>query len=66
MAPPTSQTEGEFWKRGPAPSCPDMPFVALIVLAFALGMIWNKSASRQTYIFFYLAAAVVTVYFMLQ
>jgi hypothetical protein len=41
-----------------------MPFVALIVFAFALGILWNKGASRKMYGFFWLAAAAATVYFM--
>ena len=41
-----------------------MPFAALIVLAFALGMVFRKGASRQTYVILFIGAVVATVYFM--
>jgi len=41
-----------------------MPFAALIVFAFALGMLWKKEASRQTYAVFLVGAAAATIYFM--
>ena len=43
-----------------------MPFVTLILFAFALAIIWGKTASRHTYVVFFVGAAAVTVYFMLQ
>jgi hypothetical protein len=41
-----------------------MPFALLIVFAFALGIIWKKEASRQTYVVFFLGAAAATIYFL--
>jgi hypothetical protein len=41
-----------------------MPFVALVVLAFALGIIWNRGPSRQLYVLFLIGGAIATIYFM--
>jgi hypothetical protein len=41
-----------------------MPFAALLVFAFALGMIWKKDASRQVYVVFVMGAVAATLYFM--
>lgn len=41
-----------------------MPFAALVVLAFGLGMVLKKDASRQTYALFFIGAVIATLYFM--
>jgi len=41
-----------------------MPFVALVVVAFALGIIWNKGPSRKLYFLFAVAGSIAGVYFM--
>jgi hypothetical protein len=41
-----------------------MPFVVLVVSAFALGMIWDKRPSKRIYLVFLLGAAAATIYFM--
>jgi hypothetical protein len=41
-----------------------MPYVLLILFAFALGLFWDKSASRQTYVVLALGAVAATLYFM--
>jgi len=41
-----------------------MPFVALVIIAFGLGIVWNKVPSRKLYFLFIVAGSIATVYFM--
>lgn len=41
-----------------------MPFVLLVVFAFALGLVFSKEPSRGLYAVILVAAAVATWYFM--
>ena len=41
-----------------------MPFVALVAIAFGLGIVWNKGPSRKLYFLFAIAGSIATIYFM--